>query len=91
MRPPSALVLANNVTEPRLARTRGRPGTRARKPSRRIPAPPELAAMLREHIARFGAGPDGRIFRSERGNPIQASTWWQVSESPGRLAHTRAA
>ena len=52
-------------------RTRGRPGTRARKPSRRIPAPPELVAMLREHIARFGAGPDGRIFRSERGNPIQ--------------------
>jgi len=34
-------------------RTRGRPSTRARKPSR-------------------------RIFRSERGNPIQASTWWQV-------------
>ena len=34
-------------------RTRGRPGTRARKPSRRIPAPPELVAMLREHIARF--------------------------------------
>jgi hypothetical protein len=34
--------------------------------------------MLREHIARFGVGPDGRVFRSERGNPIQASTWWQV-------------
>ena len=34
--------------------------------------------MLREHVARFGVGPDGRIFRSERGNPIQASTWWQV-------------
>ena len=34
--------------------------------------------MLREHIARFGAGPDGRIFRSERGNPVNASTWWQV-------------
>ena len=48
--------------------------------------------MLREHVARFGAGPDGRIFRSERGNPIQASTWWQVwqkvraaSLSPGQL------
>jgi hypothetical protein len=34
--------------------------------------------MLREHIARFGVGTDGRIFRSERGNPINASTWWQV-------------
>jgi len=59
-------------------RTKGRPSTRTRKPSRRIPAPPELVAMLREHIARFGVGPDGRVFRSERGNPIQASTWWQV-------------
>ena len=73
-------------------RTRGRPSTRARKPTRRIPAPPELVAMLREHIARFGAGPDGRVFRSERGNPIQASTWWQVwqkvraaSLTPGQL------
>ena len=73
-------------------RTRGRPGTRARKPTRRIPAPPELVAMLGEHIARFGAGPDGRVFRSERGNPIQASTWWQVwqkvraaSLTPGQL------
>ncbi len=72
-------------------RTRGRPSTRARKPSRRIPAPPELVAMLREHITRFGAGPDGRIFRSERGNPIQASTWWSMAEGPGRLAHSRAA
>lgn len=35
-------------------------------------------AMLREHTARFGVGPDGRIFRSERGNPVNASTWWQV-------------
>src|SRR5260370_10069076 len=70
-------------------RTRGRPGTRARKPSRRIPAPPELAAMLREHIARFGAGQDGRVFRSERGNPIQASTWWQVWQKvPARALTT---
>jgi len=34
--------------------------------------------MLREHIARIRVGPDGRICRSERGNPINASTWWQV-------------
>jgi hypothetical protein len=73
-------------------RTRGRPGTRARKPSRPIPAPPELVAMLCEHIARFGVSPDGRVFRSERGNPINASTWWQVwqkvraaSLTPGQL------
>ena len=23
-------------------------------------------------------GPDGRLFRSENGNPTQPSTWWQV-------------
>ena len=31
-------------------RTRGRPATRARKPTRRVPVPPELVVMLREHI-----------------------------------------
>ena len=43
-----------------------------------MPIPPELVAILRAHIARFGTGRDGRLFRSENGNPIQQSTWWQV-------------
>lgn len=34
--------------------------------------------MLREHIAVFGTSPEGRIFRSRQGNPLQASSWWQV-------------
>ena len=34
--------------------------------------------ILREHITQFGTGPDGRLFRSENGNPILQSTWWQV-------------
>jgi integrase len=34
--------------------------------------------MLREHLDLFGTTPDGRLFRSENGNPIQQSTWWQV-------------
>jgi integrase len=59
-------------------RTRGRPATRARKPARRVPVPPELVIMLREHIDQFGTAPDGKLFRSENGNPIQQSTWWQV-------------
>ena len=33
---------------------------------------------IRVHIEVFGVGPEGRIFRSENGNPIQPSTWWQV-------------
>lgn len=51
-------------------RTKGRPNARARKPARRVPVPPELVTMLREHMSRFGTGPDGRIFRSGQGNPV---------------------
>lgn len=42
---------------------------------RNVPIPPELVALLRDHIERFGNSEDGRLFRSERGNPIQLSTW----------------
>jgi integrase len=59
-------------------RTKGRPGPRARRPVRSVPVPPTLARMLREHVEHFGTAPDGRIFRSEQGNPVMASTWWQV-------------
>jgi integrase len=76
-------------------RTKGRPSKdpRERKPTRSVPIPPELVVLLRSHIEQFGTGPDGRLFRSENGNPIQPSTWWQVwqkvrplSLTPGQLA-----
>jgi hypothetical protein len=58
-----------------------------------VPIPPELVTMLREHLARYGTGPDGRLFGSENGSPLQPSTWWQVwqkvralSLTPGQLA-----
>ena len=53
-----------------------------------MPIPPELVALLREHIARFGTGPDDRLFRSEKGNPIQPSTWWQVWQKVRALSLT---
>jgi integrase len=59
-------------------RTKGRPSPRARRPVRKVPIPPELAGLLRTHIQTFGVAPDGRLFRSENGNPLQPSTWWQV-------------
>lgn len=59
-------------------RTRGRPTARARRPVRKVPIPPELVELLRTHIGQFGVAPDGRLFRSENGNPLQPSTWWQV-------------
>jgi WD40 repeat protein len=62
--------------------TRGLKGrarqARTRKAVRNVPIPPELVALLREHLERFGTGPDGRLFRSENGNPIQPSTYWRV-------------
>lgn len=43
-------------------------GLKQRDPgeTRPVPAPPELVAILRGHLARFGTAPDGRLFRGER-------------------------
>ncbi|TMR95078.1 hypothetical protein [Nonomuraea basaltis] len=35
-----------------------------KKTVRPVPIPPELVALLRWHIARFGVTKDGRLFRS---------------------------
>jgi integrase len=59
---------------------------RTRKAVRTVPIPPKLVAMLREHIERFGCGPDGRLFRSEQGNAIQPSTYWRVWQRARELA-----
>ena len=65
---------------------KGRPRqSAARRATRNVPIPPELVALLRDHIERFGTSEDGRLFRSERGNPIQPSTWWQVWRKVRRL------
>jgi integrase len=49
-----------------------------RRPVRKVPIPPELVGLLRTHIQTYGTTPDGKLFRSENGNPIQPSTWWRV-------------
>lgn len=61
-------------------RNKGRPNisSRGRRAARRVPIPPALVALLREYIKRFGVAPDGRVFRSENGNPLQPSTWSRV-------------
>jgi Phage integrase family len=62
----------------------------ARRATRNVPIPPELVGMLRAHIERFGTTEDGRLFRSENGNPIQPSTYWQVWHKTRALALTPA-
>jgi Phage integrase family len=69
-------------------RTKGRPSPRARRPVRSVPIPPVLVTMLRAHVAQFGVGQDGRVFRSEQGNRINASTWWRVWDKVRRASLT---
>ncbi len=69
------------------ARTRA---ARARRATRNVPIPPELVALLRWHIGTFGTGANGRLFRSEHGNPIQPSTYWRVWHEVRGMALTPA-
>lgn len=71
-------------------RNRGRPdtGRQARRATRKIPIPPELVYILRQHIDYFGVGPGKRLFCSELRNgqrqPYPRSTvsraWKKVRE-----------
>ncbi|GAA2680736.1 MULTISPECIES: tyrosine-type recombinase/integrase [Actinosynnema] len=50
------------------------------KEVRPVPIPPVLVTILREHIARFGSAPDGRLFRSPNGGVVSSSTYSRVWE-----------
>lgn len=59
---------------------------RSRKATRPVPVPPELVALLRQHINTYGFGPDGRIFRSVNDMPIHPSTYstvWRKAREVG--------
>ena len=57
---------------------------------RKVPIPPELARLLREHIEDHGTGPDGRLFRTYRGGIYLPSTLWQVLQKARPSALTEA-
>lgn len=40
-----------------------------------IPIPPELVALLRRHLDRYGTTPDGRLFRGTRGGILSESSY----------------
>lgn len=61
---------------------------RGDRQARDVPIPPELVRILREHLDRFGAGADGRLFRSDRGNVVGSSTYSRVWEEARSLALT---
>lgn len=51
---------------------------RAEGETRNVPIPPQLVRLLREHIAEFGVGDDGLIFRTERGKPVTPFAYERV-------------
>ena len=63
---------------------------RGRKEVRLVQIPPVLVDMLREHLDRFGVGPDGRLFRSPNGGVVSSSTYFRVWDEARRYALTPA-
>jgi integrase len=54
--------------------------------TRRVPIPPELVTILREHLDEFGTAPDGRLFRTRGDKPIPASSYgdtWATTRTLG--------
>jgi integrase len=61
---------------------------RAKEEVRVVPIPPELSRIIRAHLAEFGAGPDGRLFRGERGEKIPVVTYSRVWHKARAVAFT---
>lgn len=53
---------------------------------RTVPIPPDLVAIVRAHIKRFGAGPTGHLFRSGKNKPVSASSYSRVWRQARELA-----
>ncbi|MER6074607.1 tyrosine-type recombinase/integrase [Streptomyces sp. NPDC001817] len=53
---------------------------------RLVPIPPQLVAILREHLATFGTAADGRLFTNERGGVVGSSTYYRVWQEARMLA-----
>lgn len=51
---------------------------RARKDVRAVPVSPVYVRMVRAHIARFGVGPDGRLFRAVRGGRLTSNEYSEI-------------
>ncbi|MGI5162263.1 tyrosine-type recombinase/integrase [Microbispora sp. CA-102843] len=61
---------------------------RAQDEGRPVPIPPELVAILREHIEEFGIHDDGRLFRTSRGGVISIGTYCEAWQKARTLALT---
>lgn len=55
-----------------------RPKGGLRNAIRRVPIPPVLVTMIREHVQEHGTASDGRLFQTYRGGIFLPSTLWRV-------------
>jgi hypothetical protein len=53
----------------------GNSSTGADGDSRIVPTHPELTRLLRDHLAKFGTAPDGRLFSGVRGGELPTITY----------------
>ena len=63
---------------------------RAQHEMRSVPIPPALVALLRAHLKEYGTTPDGRLFRTARGQPLQDSAYSAVWQTARTAAFTPA-
>jgi integrase len=61
---------------------------RAAGEGRPVPCPPELVAILRAHLATFGAGPGGRLFVGERADELPKLTYLRAWRAARGAAFT---
>lgn len=61
---------------------------RERGEGRPVPCPPELTAILREHLDKFGTT-NGRLFRGERGEEVPLITWNRVWQAARKATFTK--
>ncbi|MFI2299125.1 tyrosine-type recombinase/integrase [Actinacidiphila glaucinigra] len=53
---------------------------------RRVPIPPQLVAIFREHLDAFGVADDGRLFFSEGGGVVSSSSYYRAWQEARLLA-----
>ena len=63
---------------------------RARGEWRRVPVPPHLTRILRDHLLRYGTGPGGRLFSGLRGGELASVTYRRVWDHARQAALTAA-
>ncbi|MFF3320765.1 tyrosine-type recombinase/integrase [Streptomyces sp. NPDC002889] len=59
---------------------------RSNEDVRRVPIPPQLVVIFREHIETFGTADDGRLFFSENGGVVSSSTYYRAWQEARVLA-----